>query len=1158
MKKMFANFGNDAPAARFIFKDKYYKKPQKQADEMILKSSAQREAFEKVRAMTGTDLRNLEMELEARSGENWNIEKRNPVMRRGGKDQTVLENTYRKQKFIVGGPSEDALFKAKGSKFELEQLANQVVVAVDAVKSRVNGIIVENGNGNGNHGNGNGGGNENGNHENGNGSGHENHENFTAAEVIETREVNDAFNELSRNVSDVLSGISKIPSSKLRTDWNKLHARVNKLPSSEYKKLKPKMDALLKKIEAIEAREKEKVKIEKKENIQKKLNEARTMVDAIGEPTLENLPEIKTQVGAARAAITAAEKAGATSEQLEKIKTDFEAKEKVYTEKETEKKLRGDLETIEKKQTEEIQENAKQQQEELGKIDEQIKTAVADFEKELAGKKSIEKFEVSPLALDPPDPASYDDVQKGFVQHRIESAKMGMEVDFLQERGSEFAEKIAKFEDEKTELSFLNAGRCIAASVAILPGALLDFGCWGLEGLGIKKNKKRPADWFGDSRAEKLQQERDVFQGQFDNKISDLEVKKDLLDAYGDKLTTSSADLKTNSAETATQGIRASVESTLPAGVDPAVEPWKSLVDQMVENLEKTTKDAIQPSVDELDAKVQSSVMEVSPQTDLALAAADDSASCIHGLKIMSPTVLDMSVGYLTKNVSKGLNWAGDKLAKIPVIGVVGGVLRAAGGLVDGVGTLITDPDKVVEGLLSLSVGYEPGNGGIFSADSWGNWEYSSKARDGLIDALTAKEARENGEGWAAAGEIAGNVASFLFTGGAAGAVRGAGVAGRVGKMAAAVSKVTGKMGTVVKIPAGVSSRVSGLGKRLAKVGKRPLGMAGDLALTSLRWGLKPLKWVKSTSRLGKNVEKILKPSAWKKAEFNIIRSENLFRKAAKYRSKIHKLRAKGASPSKIARYTQKMQTAFKEARRLHSGTPSAVAQSRSLIAEALNHRVIIRNLKSMFPRPRAAGITNTIAKHTRKMTSAMKKAQLLRKPPVPISSTIRFADGRSVAAAAVGTGLAYAGVATANHNDRVARKKFENDRATFEDVKKNGLDSESKLDVEIKQYEEELKKSEADCAAIADLTGPNAEVKKKIVATKKDIAQKRLSLAKEKKVLLEENLLKKSKLARKNRDQRVGERQKREQDRLQKELEKIEQEQAELEKQLDEELENL
>jgi predicted nucleic acid-binding Zn-ribbon protein len=258
---------------------------------------------------------------------------------------------------------------------------------------------------------------------------------------------------------------------------------------------------------------------------------------------------------------------------------------------------------------------------------------------------------------------------------------------------------------------------------------------------------------------------------------------------------------------------------------------------------------------------VDGSVPELKNATDTSLKAASDTSDYIKDLDIHSATVLDMSVGFLTKNVAKGLDGVGDVLAMNPITGVLGGVCRAAGGLVEGVGTLITDPDKVWDGLKTLG-----------GADGWKEageaWAGMGSAFLGGEAWKTAADAWKSGDYWkalsegaAAVGEGGGNVLATFFTGGIAAGTRGAGLVGRIGSM-------TGKVGTgVMKFARVTRTTKAVLATRKFAIKSGEIGAKiGNVALAPLKYGLKPLRMFGKIGRKAEAItSRVFTPTKWAK-----------------------------------------------------------------------------------------------------------------------------------------------------------------------------------------------------------------------------------------------------------------------------------------------------
>ncbi len=612
----------------------------------------------------------------------------------------------------------------------------------------------------------------------------------------------------------------------------------------------------------LEDKEAERKANEERKAAHENLDNARKLLDSIDFTTLDitTYQEFQGKLNEIHTPVLIAEEEGKKFPELKedalKLKSDFdEARNKVGIYE----RGAGEQERVEKKYQ-------KKTEEQLQAMDTKIEDEVKLFQAKLEElEKKPENLPESPLSLEPADPKTLEQIQQGMMSHRTESMKTLEEINFLQECSQELGEKIAKFEEKKSAFTLGNVGRFVGSSIAILPGMAVDLtmkvGGW----FGLNPQNKRSIDvaekMFGvKSPAAELRKEKEAFEISFAEKQQVLAGKKSELDSYGKTLSTNSESLRASAPNDVRTSVRNGLIEDLPKGADPNVEPWKGMIDKITGEVEGTTIAQVASAVDQLDMNVDGSVSELTEATGGSLGSLNDSLEYIKTLDITSATALDMSVGFLTKNVAKVLDVSGDFLAKIPVLGLVGGVLRGAGGMIDGIGSMITDPWSVVEGLGAL-VGIPNGlkaageawkglGMGLFAGEAWSDMAKAFKEGD-LMTAW--------GEMSAAVGEVGLNVAATFFTGGAAAGARGGAVAGRIGKMTSAISKVA------TNIPgARFAARAA---KWTSKTrGVRYIGKAGDVILTPMRWGLKPLKGL---GKFGTKIDDIaatgLRPTRWSK-----------------------------------------------------------------------------------------------------------------------------------------------------------------------------------------------------------------------------------------------------------------------------------------------------
>ncbi|MCF7847002.1 MAG: hypothetical protein K9M51_03130 [Candidatus Gracilibacteria bacterium] len=902
MKNLFSSFGEFSHSVRFLFRDvRNNPGGQKKKAEALSLNPEYEAAYKEIGDMTKKELRLLEHRLQATTGEDWEWK-----FKRGG---VKLENKDRNQTFkidgrqgLFGGNVVEGLRKAGNNIEALEDLSEHIVAAVAYVRTRIEEIVgplspqTQ----------------ENNNHssaQNENQNQHPNNpdngglESYSDADLEKLETLQADVDKLESDVTAaekaIAEGKASTPAADLRTRLEALAKRTGEIPnalSKDRDKIKERLGGLEGRIDALAQKEAAEALAKKNEALAK----AREAVNAIGEVTLYNLEEVKPKIGTAKTAIEKAEKAiadaekmGVTSEEneLKEIQEEFNEKNETYTlYKEGKEKIDSNAEAEQKRVEEEYKEKT---QEELDKVEEEISGEIEKFRSDLdslvnsENKKSPELLDVRDPEL-VENPTTYNEIFQGMQQHRLESQMLGEEANYLQESAQGFATEVAEFEEKKADFNLKNIANFAISSVAIVPGAIIDGGCWLLEKVGIKKNKKRSMDYLGDffgleSESEKLRQKQEIFTANFDAKTKELNAKKETLKQYGKTLTTSSETLKTDAPDRVKEEARENVIKELPEGVDIEKEPWKTYIDELILNLEKNTHDAVELSTTQLDDMVDTSVTDIEPNLTITLKGLYDTADYVHRMEIKSATVLDMSVGFLTKNVSKGLNWVGDGLAKIPVIGFVGGVLRAAGGLVEGVGMLITDPDKVIMGLGTLV-----GLGKTSAGEAWGD----------MVSAIFGAEAWKNGEYSACIGEAVGNLAAFIFSGGTAATVRGGGLLGRVGSFAGKVGK------TAANVAPKTTQLALKTGRTLARVG-RPLGRVGDLALTPLRWGMRPLRVSKFTRGAGAKLEKVFQPTKWVKAKPGTLAAQKQLSKASKSYvknfQKMEKMKAKLKGNKKLS-----------------------------------------------------------------------------------------------------------------------------------------------------------------------------------------------------------------------------------------------------------------
>jgi len=742
--------------------------------------------------------------------------------------------------------------------------------------------------------------------------------------VPEVVEVNETMTGYETEIAALGTGIDSMDRTaltELRTKILALRTKIDgeldeNLSVSEKAQLNKQLDDLITRIEAREAVLENIENIDKEKAAREAIDLARDMINSIDlkDLSMENYNDYSGPIDAAKAELM---KAIAAAAGLPQFEADIAELQAALDEKENKVEV---YETGSKEKERVEKEYKEKTEEELNKQDDEIQKTVDAYKTKLeALGDTPDKLTIDNTPLDPADPDTFEKIQKGMISHRTESMKMIEEVNFLQTCGQKLATKVAKFEEQKSELSFANAGRFIASSLAIIPGTLWDV---GEKSIGTGKRAGDRFGWlgFGDSQAEELQKEQVEFGTEFAKKQVELETKKTRLDTYGSTLQTNSEKLKIDAPDQVKGEVQTNIEAQLTAeGLDPTAEPWNGVVEELMTEFGETAIETVGPAVDQLDMQVDGSVPELTEATGISLQAANETGTYIQKLDVHSATILDMSVGFLTKNVAKGLDGIGDVLATNPVTGVVGGLCRAAGGLVEGVGTLITDPLKVGEGLANL-VGFGPAGSfsaawsglatGFFGAEAF-QTGIAKLQEGGFWNAMNGL-----GEITAGVGEAGGNIIATVFSGGYAAGARGGGLLGNVGKVGRFATQGVSKVSKY--IPKTIVNGAEKVGNFAMKTGKY-VAKAGNLALAPLKFGLRPLKWLgKPVRKVGSAIDRGLTPTRWAKGG-NIKYMRNQKAKLIKESRRLDQL-AKGAKNIKMKQaYTKEAAALMEKANKINT-----------------------------------------------------------------------------------------------------------------------------------------------------------------------------------------------------------------------------------------------
>jgi hypothetical protein len=712
---------------------------------------------------------------------------------------------------------------------------------------------------------------------------------------IETQKKMEATKEFT-SFSGTLAQLNGKIDSASSAELKKLKATLNTLKGSIEKDKNltvAERSKLLATIEGLSDRIKERETVLERAKAEKAIQGAEKAIDDfdLAALTLKNCGEDKF-----KKLKTNAQKEFSIADELSEGHPDLESRVLLLGKKLAEKEGQLDMHIRASEQQKKVQD------EYTADMDKALEKQEKAIEKEMEiFKKNLEKLEKKPENLkeeplklnEGADLGTFSGLQAGMETHRQESMKMHEEMIFLQGCAQEMGTKVVEFENQKSAFTLGNIGRSIGASLGVLPGVVMDIGLLAGEKFGWNPKQKRAVDyveqWTGiESPRTKMLKEKEAFQTAFEQKQKYIKGKESQLEAYGATLQKNSEDLKNTAADKEQEKIETEILKSLPLEADANVEPWKTVLATLTEQVTESTLKNVERASAELDQVVDGSVENVGEYSESLLVNLHNSNEYIKGLDVKSPSTLDMSVGFLTKNVAKALDVSGDFLAEVPVIGVAGGVLRGLGGFAEGIGTLITDPIQVLKGVVSLVNVVTP-NGRANIGEAWKGLASGFLAGEAWGDMVQAFKdgdlSRAFGEMSAWVGEAGLNVATTFFTGGAAAGAKGAGVAGGIG---AKTAKFAGK----IKGVSSVARKIRYVkGTKLGAGVVKYTGLAADTALMPMRIGLKPLKMFKNAGKIGSKLDDFarvvddvaLRPTNWSTAN----RIKSLQKSSEKLTSKI-------------------------------------------------------------------------------------------------------------------------------------------------------------------------------------------------------------------------------------------------------------------------------
>lgn len=562
-------------------------------------------------------------------------------------------------------------------------------------------------------------------------------------------------------------------------------------------------------------------------------------VDApkLGNPTGYNLEAVEGQIVSAEEAYALALAAAAGSPELLKKLKPFrkeidELKEKLESlQREKEEnfaELKNNIEAEVKKAKEIQTEEEKQQKAEVEKVEQSMKDAqdkIAKNQAEVAAK-SKASFDAingktwqieSETSFNGDNLRSLEGVQHEMAKHDFEVQKFEAEMQVMDKGMAHMEQKFAEFEEEKGNVGWgkglkvgggilgsvaLGAGAgmmlggvgtaaMIAAAPAVVSGAVVvgavvaarNLWSWASRKWG---NKKKATAWkngsllgwlTGENRvAKEKQQEKIKFEGKYKEYSEILQAKEANLKTDGEQIRSAASNTEELLSERADKVVAESgIEETLTdlhSKIGMEVPP--TLINDKIEEIKTAVRSG--------DTKIQADLAaksSASETTDARIIAGENSAHLgqterrLGVLNFQAADIGDYTFGALGKFLKKGKD-----------LPIVGGVANGIGELSSGFNTLISEPEKVIEGVGKLvGIGLEEG-------------ETAGQAWNGMKNWLIAKESWDNansvGDYWNWATEMGFNFWLTFSSFGTRGALQTGKISG-LGQKTLLAKKLTNK-----------------------------------------------------------------------------------------------------------------------------------------------------------------------------------------------------------------------------------------------------------------------------------------------------------------------------------------------------------------------------
>ncbi|NJP03870.1 hypothetical protein HC823_01180, partial [Candidatus Gracilibacteria bacterium] len=143
-------------------------------------------------------------------------------------------------------------------------------------------------------------------------------------------------------------------------------------------------------------------------------------------------------------------------------------------------------------------------------------------------------FELTPTNFDENNLQTREGVSQEFMKYQLAASSLAMEANVLESGAMEMQEKFTKFEEEKNEWSWKNAGKFVTGLVttATFVGPIYD---WGAKIFGSNKTLNSRI-WQENDDIEKLNKDKEEFVAGLDTMAQKLDAKKKAIDAHGEAL----------------------------------------------------------------------------------------------------------------------------------------------------------------------------------------------------------------------------------------------------------------------------------------------------------------------------------------------------------------------------------------------------------------------------------------------------------------------------------------------------------------------------------------------------------------------------------------------------------------------------------------------